>query len=150
MILFAITGLLTPECDIYSFGVVLLELLSGRPSIDPTKYGDECDLVAWVQPLSRDTRRLVRFMDPRLEENYSKKGAYLTIMLGLQCIGEARLRPTPDNIIDVINKYAHDEFHDSQYPFAYDASASESASSSESTSLSNSVNSKIVVPSMSP
>lgn len=36
------------ESDIYSFGVVLLELISGRRAIDDTRLGDDQNVVFWV------------------------------------------------------------------------------------------------------
>lgn len=45
---YAMTGQLTFKSDIYSFGVVLLELITGRKAIDQTKDRKELNLVAWV------------------------------------------------------------------------------------------------------
>lgn len=45
---YAMTGKLTPKSDIYSFGVVLLELITGRRAIDNTKKKEERSLIAWV------------------------------------------------------------------------------------------------------
>nr|GMD61366.1 serine/threonine-protein kinase CDL1-like [Ipomoea batatas] len=45
---YAMTGQLTFKSDIYSFGVVLLELITGRKAIDNTKCAAEQNLVAWV------------------------------------------------------------------------------------------------------
>ena len=45
---YAMTGQLTFKSDIYSFGVVLLELITGRKAIDHTKSAKEQNLVAWV------------------------------------------------------------------------------------------------------
>ena len=42
------TGQLTIKADIYSFGVVLLELITGRRVIDPTKPSREENLINWV------------------------------------------------------------------------------------------------------
>ncbi|XP_048324327.1 probable serine/threonine-protein kinase PBL5 isoform X2 [Ziziphus jujuba] len=45
---YAMTGQLTFKSDIYSFGVVLLELITGRKAIDSTKGPKEQNLVAWL------------------------------------------------------------------------------------------------------
>lgn len=49
---YAMTGQLTFKSDIYSFGVVLLEIITGRKAIDNTKAATEQNLVAWVRSLS--------------------------------------------------------------------------------------------------
>lgn len=48
---YAQTGKLTTKSDIYSFGVVLLEIISGRRAIDSKKPPEEENLVAWVSIL---------------------------------------------------------------------------------------------------
>ena len=45
---YAMSGKLTLKSDIYSFGVVLLELITGRKAIDVTKRPGEQNLVSWV------------------------------------------------------------------------------------------------------
>lgn len=45
---YASSGKLTDRSDVFSFGVVLLELVTGRKPVDPTQpLGDE-SLVEWV------------------------------------------------------------------------------------------------------
>lgn len=44
---YAITGKLTYKSDVFSFGVVLLELITGRKAINPSD--PEETLVGWVQ-----------------------------------------------------------------------------------------------------
>lgn len=46
---YAMTGKLTFKSDIYSFGVVLLEIITGRKAIDNTRTDAEQNLVAWVR-----------------------------------------------------------------------------------------------------
>lgn len=48
---YAMTGQLTFKSDIYSFGVVLLELITGKKAFDPVKDPKEQYLVAWVREL---------------------------------------------------------------------------------------------------
>lgn len=45
---YARTGHLTLKSDVYGFGVVLLELISGRRAIDTTRPNEEQNLISWV------------------------------------------------------------------------------------------------------
>lgn len=48
---YAMSGKLTLKSDIYSFGVVLLEIITGRKAIDMTRKPGEQNLVVWVSNL---------------------------------------------------------------------------------------------------
>lgn len=53
---YAMSGKLTVKSDIYSFGVVLLELISGRKAFDYTRKMGEQNLIVWSQPYLRDKK----------------------------------------------------------------------------------------------
>lgn len=61
---------ITEKCDIYSYGVVLLELLTGRTPVQPLNQGG--DLVTWVREYIRNNSLSSRLFDTRL--NIEDKG----------------------------------------------------------------------------
>lgn len=55
----------TEKCDIYSFGVVLLELITGRTPVQPLEQGG--DLVSWVRRSVREGLQTCEIFDKRLD-----------------------------------------------------------------------------------
>lgn len=53
---YAETGQITDKADVYAFGVVLLELITGRKAIDYTKTRQQVSLTEWVSGLALDTK----------------------------------------------------------------------------------------------
>lgn len=78
----------------YSYGVVLLELLSGRRAIDKNRPSGEHKLVEWSRPFLANKRKVFRVMDNRLDGQYSMDVAQKVANLALRCISlEPKLRP---------------------------------------------------------
>ncbi|XP_061995509.1 serine/threonine-protein kinase PBS1-like isoform X2 [Rosa rugosa] len=63
---YALTGHLTTKSDVYSYGVVLLELLTGRVPVDMKRPPGEGVLVSWALPHLTDREQVVQIMDPYL------------------------------------------------------------------------------------
>ncbi|XAR57621.1 Non-specific serine/threonine protein kinase [Bertholletia excelsa] len=97
------TGHLTTKSDIYSYGVVLLELMTGRRAMDKTRAKSEQNLVEWAKPYLTSSRRLRCIMDPRLGGQYSVKGAKEMAHLTLQCVSlNPKDRPRMPGIIETL------------------------------------------------
>ncbi|EOY30073.1 hypothetical protein QUC31_020452 [Theobroma cacao] len=100
---YIMTGHLTTMSDVYSFGVVLLELLTGKRSMDNTRPSREQSLVEWARPLLRDLKRLDRLIDPRLEGQFSSKGAQRVAALAYKSLSHRpKPRPTMGDVVKIL------------------------------------------------
>lgn len=100
---YIMTGHLTAASDVYSFGVVLLELLTGRKSVDKSRPSRYQNLADWARPMLKNPRKLSRIMDPRLEGQYSETGAQKAAELAYECLRHRpKLRPTTSEVIKVL------------------------------------------------
>ncbi|XP_016188973.1 receptor-like serine/threonine-protein kinase ALE2 isoform X7 [Arachis ipaensis] len=63
---YAMTGHLLVKSDVYSYGVVLLELLTGRKPVDMSQAPGQENLVAWARPLLTSKEGLEAIIDPSL------------------------------------------------------------------------------------
>ena len=100
---YVMTGHLTTMSDVYSFGVVLLELLTGRRSMDKNRPRREQSLVEWARPLLRNPRKIDLIMDPRLDREYSPQGMRVAATLAYQCLShQAKARPKMSAVVKTL------------------------------------------------
>ncbi|RZB56387.1 probable serine/threonine-protein kinase PIX7 isoform X2 [Glycine soja] len=100
---YVMTGHLTAKSDVYSFGVVLLEILTGRRSMDKKRPSGEQNLVTWARPYLADKRKLFQLVDPRLELNYSLKGVQKISQLAYNCLTrDPKSRPNVDEVVKAL------------------------------------------------
>ena len=97
------SGHLTSKSDVYSFGVVLLEMMSGRRSMDKNRPNGEHNLVEWARPLLGERQRFYKLIDPRLEGNFSVKGAQKAAQLARACLSrDPKARPLMSQVVEVL------------------------------------------------
>lgn len=100
---YVMTGHLTSKSDVYSFGVVLLEILTGRRSMDKKRPSGEQNLVTWARPYLADKRKVYQLVDPRLELNYSVKGVQKISQLAYNCLNrDPKSRPSMEEVVKVL------------------------------------------------
>lgn len=97
---YAMSGKLTLKSDIYSLGVVLLELITGRKAYDNSKEAGEQNLVVWSRPFLKDRRKFVHMVDPLLNGQFSVRSLHHAVAITAMCIQEqVSFRPIISDIV---------------------------------------------------
>ncbi|KAL1822681.1 hypothetical protein ACET3Z_009459 [Daucus carota] len=100
---YAISGRLTRKSDIYSYGVLLLEIVSGRSVVAFDMERGEQFLVdkAWEM---YNADELVQLVDPELKGDFLEEEAVRFMKVGLLCVQEtSKLRPRMSSVIKMLN-----------------------------------------------
>ncbi|KAJ0954516.1 putative protein kinase RLK-Pelle-LRR-XI-1 family [Helianthus annuus] len=102
---YAYTLRVNEKSDIYSFGVVILELVTGRKPIDPEFL--ESDLATWVQTTVNEKGH-DHVVDPELEYG-PKEQIYRVLDIGLLCINPLPMsRPSMRTVVNLLQESAVD------------------------------------------
>ncbi|KAI3500492.1 hypothetical protein L1887_36314 [Cichorium endivia] len=97
--------------DVYAFGVVLLEILTGMKVYDDERPRGKQNLVKWATPLLADEVNLRMIMDPQLQHNdCPPKGAFKLAQLVSNCLQPNKdKRPSMKKILEVLNHCYQEE-----------------------------------------
>lgn len=105
----------TPKVDVYSYGVLLLELLTGKQAVDPS-FGDYMHIVAWVRARVHQSGSLTQkhvganvgedVFDPKLlhtTNNDQKVHMLRVLRIAMRCAREAPAdRPTMREVVEML------------------------------------------------
>ena len=77
------------KSDVYSFRVIVLEILTGRRAVDKTRPSREHHLVQHMRSWLKDPEKLGKIMDPALEGKYATKGAHKAALVAYQGLSDS-------------------------------------------------------------
>uniref|UniRef100_A0A803MVD3 Protein kinase domain-containing protein n=1 Tax=Chenopodium quinoa TaxID=63459 RepID=A0A803MVD3_CHEQI len=99
---YAMHGQFSVKTDVYSFGVLVLEIVSGK-KVSARFHPSTGDLLTYAwRSLIED--KPLEFMDPTLKDSYSMEEVIKSIHLGLLCTQEnTQARPTMSTVVHMLN-----------------------------------------------
>jgi serine/threonine protein kinase len=99
---YASRGQLSEKVDVFSFGVLVLEIVSGRKNIEPNLNEDQSYLLEWVWKLYEEAK-LLEIVDPKLNTHNHEKDIIHVINIGLSCVQSiASNRPSMARIVAML------------------------------------------------
>lgn len=97
---YILNGVITPKLDVFAFGVVLLQLLSGRKASD--------SLITMIKEMveaDEVREKLQAFMDPALRQRYPLELAFSMANLARSCVHyDINSRPTVSQVLFTLSK----------------------------------------------
>lgn len=93
------------KSDVYGFGVVLLEIMTGLRALDTKRPNGEQNLVEWLRPVLSQKRKLKNIMDIRIEGQYSSKAMLQAAQLTLKCLeSDPKSRPSMKEVLEALEQ----------------------------------------------
>lgn len=102
---YAVMGRITPKVDVYSFGVILMEMITGRKALDESQPEDSVHLVTWFRRLYINKDGFQKAIDSTIDLN---EETLLSINMVAElashcCARDPHLRPDMGHAVNVLS-----------------------------------------------
>ncbi|KAL8168279.1 hypothetical protein V2J09_009778 [Rumex salicifolius] len=99
---YASTGMLTERSDVYSFGILVMEIISGRQPVDYSKPPGEVNLVDWFKGMVAN-KNPEGVIDPKIEEKPPSRALKRALLIALRCVDPNALkRPKMGQVVHML------------------------------------------------
>ncbi|KAI7741001.1 hypothetical protein M8C21_013167 [Ambrosia artemisiifolia] len=99
---YASTGMLNERSDVYSFGILIMEIISGRNPVDYSRPQGEVNLVDWLKAMV-SSRNAEGVLDPKMPEKPSSRALKRVLLVALRCVDpSAQKRPKMGHVIHML------------------------------------------------
>ncbi|OEL29358.1 putative serine/threonine-protein kinase [Dichanthelium oligosanthes] len=99
---YAGTGMLNETSDIYSFGILIMEIISGRVPVDYNRPPGEVNLVDWLK-IMVSNRNSDGVVDPKIPQKPTSRAVKKALLVALRCVDpDARKRPRIGHVIHML------------------------------------------------
>ncbi|KAH9757295.1 protein kinase domain-containing protein [Citrus sinensis] len=107
---YAENGIVSIRTDVYAFGIILLQLMSGRKVVDMNGEEPQQSLRQWAEPLI-EKLALHELIDPRIENSYDTYELYLMAKTAYLCVQRnPEGRPSMGEVVRLLEG-ENDRFH---------------------------------------
>ncbi|KAJ4965941.1 hypothetical protein NE237_017790 [Protea cynaroides] len=94
--------MLNERSDVYSFGILIMEIITGRNPVDYNRPPGEVNLVEWLKTMVSN-RNAEGVLDPKIPEKPSSKALKRALLVALRCVDpDALKRPKMGHVIHML------------------------------------------------
>ncbi|OVA10049.1 Protein kinase domain [Macleaya cordata] len=112
---------LSAKSDVFSFGVVLLEIITGREPLDIHRPRNEWSLVEWAKPFIQDSR-IEDMVDASIKAGYHAEAMWRVVEVALACLEPfSAYRPCMADIVRELEDALIIEINASEYMKSIDS-----------------------------
>ena len=102
---YAMWGKVSKSCDVYSFGILLMEIVTGRKPIEKLPSGLRRTITEWAEPLISNGR-FKHLADPKLRGNFDESQLKQAISVAALCVqSEPEKRPNMKEVVSLLNEH---------------------------------------------